>query len=265
MISTADDRIVGIGKYRATGGILANNSSLRTAQNLNVGHIVIGLFLEIAGKARDTVTIGDHPCGGQAVGFCLADAADVEFQTLSEIVDYHARHRELQCIGRENAFFGEVLAGQHSRRDRCLQKVFAAALGSDDNFVRRLVLGIFRSINVRRGLWSLLRRSCSSETKAKRRHARHKYECSHELSLPLHHCGRTLQGGCLMHRSPTAASRPCLSSAPQAVQMRLGDNYLCLRFIAISISVNIWKSLFYDTVCPCGRQINRRTPHGNPS
>ena len=87
MRAAADHRIVGVDEHRAAGCVLADDGALRPAQNLHVGHVEIRLFLEITGEGRHAVAIGDHARRGLRIMLALADAADVEFQPLPEIID----------------------------------------------------------------------------------------------------------------------------------------------------------------------------------
>ena len=96
VVPSTNDRVLGVDKHRAASRILANDCPLWTAQDLDVRHVVIGFSLEKTGETGNAVAISDHASGGNGAGFSLTDAADVEFETLTEIVDHYGGADELE-------------------------------------------------------------------------------------------------------------------------------------------------------------------------
>ena len=106
-------------EHRAAGRVLADDRALRAPQDLDVGDVVIGLALEIAGEDRRTVAVSDHAGGGLRIVLGLADAANVEVVALAEIVDDDARRRELQGVDVGDALVGSSRCRKgRSRRSR---------------------------------------------------------------------------------------------------------------------------------------------------
>ena len=149
MHAAVDDRIDGVDEYRAAGRVLADDRTLRSAQHLDVGDVVIGLALDVAGEGRHAIAISDDAGGGLRVVLGLADAADVEVVALAEIVDHHARRCELQRVDVGDALVLERVAADHRCRNRGGHQVLTAALGCDDDRVVTLGARILRRLILR--------------------------------------------------------------------------------------------------------------------
>ena len=142
VVTAIDYRVVRRDEYRAARGVRPAERALRTTQHLDRRDVVVGFLGEVTREGRDAVAIGDDARGRLRVVFGLADAADIEVETLAEIVDGGRRHRELQLIDDVDTHLRKVVAGQHRRRDRRRLQRFGAAfcMDCDGSKDRRIVL-----------------------------------------------------------------------------------------------------------------------------
>ena len=102
-IAAADVGIVRIDEHRATGCVLAYERALRTAIHFDVLDVIELLSGQLARKRGGAVAVQDHADRYLAVVLTLADAANVEVDALTQIVDRQVGSKELQIVDVQDA------------------------------------------------------------------------------------------------------------------------------------------------------------------
>ncbi len=135
-VASVDDGIIRGDEHGTAGRVLASERALWTAQNLEIRHVVVRLFLEISRESREAVAIGHDAHGGLGVVLTLADAADVEIDALPEVVDRRAGRGELQGIHGDDTHVTDVISAEDSGRDRRALRIRMTPLRRDDDLLQ---------------------------------------------------------------------------------------------------------------------------------
>jgi len=147
VVAAVDHRVIGVHDHGAAGGVLPAERALWSAQYFDAGDIVVRLFLEVARESAHAVAVRHHPDGGLRIVLRLADAADIEIDALTEVVDGRAGCGELQLIDRHHPQLGQLGAAQDRCSDRRILKIRVAAFRGDHDLRQN---GLSRIVRRRR-------------------------------------------------------------------------------------------------------------------
>ena len=126
--------VVGVDEHGAARRVLADESSLRAAIDLDRFHVEIGLVLEIAGERRRAIPIDHDTRWDVDVDLAAPETADVEHVRRTVLSDGDGRCRVLQGVQIRDALVFEQVLVQHRGGDAGRLQVLAAALRGHDDF-----------------------------------------------------------------------------------------------------------------------------------
>ena len=142
--------VVRVDEHGATGRVLADESSLRAAIDLDRFHVEIGLVLEIAGEGRRAIPIDHDTRWDVDVDLAPAQTADVEHVRRTILSDGDGRCRVLQGEQICDALAFEQVLVQHRCGNAGRLQILAAPLRRHDDFFEPIVRRALRLRPARR-------------------------------------------------------------------------------------------------------------------